>query len=108
MLAAGAPTEFGIGVGTIVLTANAVFLALLHVRLPLAAAPGRRRARRDVRAGRCSKTAYECVSCLNRWHMKWAWISLIWVGFTDLYVRMCAMGIWTDFDFCRRHGCRPA
>jgi hypothetical protein len=29
--------------------------------------------------------------------MKWAWISLFWVGFTDLYVRMCAMGIWTDF-----------
>jgi hypothetical protein len=28
--------------------------------------------------------------------MTWAWISLIWVGFTDLYVRLCAMGIWTD------------
>ena len=49
-MTAGAPTEFGIGVGTIVLDANVVFLALLHVRLPLAAAPGRRRARRHVRA----------------------------------------------------------
>jgi len=50
-----------------------------------------RRSGRPVR-----KTAYACVSCLNRWHMKWAWISLIWVGFSDLYVRMCAVGIWTD------------
>ena len=52
----------------------------------------------DVMSGRpVRKTAYACVSCLNRWHMNWAWVSLIWVGFTDLYVRMCAMGIWTDF-----------
>jgi hypothetical protein len=43
------------------------------------------------------KNAYACVSCLNRWHMKWAWTSLIWVGFTDFYIRMCAMGIWHDF-----------
>jgi hypothetical protein len=29
--------------------------------------------------------------------MKWAWVSLIWVGLTDLYVRLCAMGLWTDY-----------
>jgi hypothetical protein len=34
--------HFGIGVGTIVLTLNAVFLAMLHFRLPLAAASDRR------------------------------------------------------------------
>jgi hypothetical protein len=22
---------------------------------------------------------------------------LFWVGFSDLYVRLCAMGIWHDF-----------
>lgn len=44
----------------------------------------------------CSR-AYSCVSCLNTRHMLWAWMSLFWVGFTDLYVRMCAMGIWHDF-----------
>ena len=42
-------------------------------------------------------SAYQCVSCLNRRHMSWAWLSLFWVGFSDLYVRMCAMGIWHDF-----------
>jgi hypothetical protein len=28
--------------------------------------------------------------------MMWAWFSLVWVGFTDVYIRLCAMGIWTD------------
>jgi hypothetical protein len=28
--------------------------------------------------------------------MRWAWFSLFWVGFTDLYVRLCAMGIFHD------------
>ena len=31
------------------------------------------------------KKAYDCVSCLNRHHPKWAWFSLVWVGFTDVY-----------------------
>jgi hypothetical protein len=22
---------------------------------------------------------------------------LFWVGFTDLYVRLCAQGVWTDW-----------
>jgi hypothetical protein len=37
------------------------------------------------------------VTCLNRRHMLWAWMSLFWVGFTDLYVRLCSMGIWHDW-----------
>lgn len=89
-------TEFGIGVGTIVLTLNATFLGLYtfgcHSFRHLVGGV------RDVMAGRpITKKTYACVSCLNRWHMKWAWTSLIWVGFTDFYVRMLAMGVWTDF-----------
>jgi hypothetical protein len=30
-------------------------------------------------------------------HMMWAWISLFWVGFTDLYIRLVSMGIITDY-----------
>jgi len=41
--------------------------------------------------------AYNCSSCLNRRHMTWAWASLFWVGFSDLYVRLCAQGVWTDW-----------
>lgn len=86
---------WGIGLGTLVLTANVIFLggytlgchSLRHLvggRLDILS-------RRKVR-----KKAYECVSCLNKKHMLWAWMSLFWVGFTDFYVRMCAMGYWTD------------
>jgi hypothetical protein len=89
-------TSFGIGVGTLVLTLNVVLLggytlgchSLRHLvggRLNiLSTAPVRR-------------TAYRCVGCLNRRHMLWAWMSLVWVGFSDLYVRLCSMGIWTDW-----------
>jgi hypothetical protein len=41
--------------------------------------------------------AYACVGCLNRRHMPFAWSSLISVAFADLYVRLCSMGVWTDW-----------
>lgn len=92
----GGGTQFGIGVGTLVLTANAVFLAgytfgCHSLRHLIGGA-------RDVLAGRpVQQNAYRCVSCLNRGHMRWAWVSLVWVAFTDLYVRLCAMGAWQDW-----------
>ena len=43
------------------------------------------------------KKAYDCVSCLNRHHPKWAWFSLVWVGFTDIYIRLVSMGVWSDW-----------
>ena len=43
--------------------------------------------------------AYACVGCLNRRHMLWAWMSLFWVGFSDVYVRLCALGVWHDLRF---------
>ena len=87
---------FGVGVGSIVLTINPILLGSYtfgcHSLRHLAGGV------MDVMSGRpIRKTAYTCVSCLNRWHMKWAWTSLVWVGFTDLYVRMCAMGVWRDW-----------
>ncbi|MGH9467867.1 MAG: succinate dehydrogenase [Terriglobales bacterium] len=58
--------------------------------------------RKDVMAGGQRK-AYGCVSCLNGAHMKWAWASLVMVMFTDVYVRLCAMGIWHDVMIWRVH-----
>jgi len=87
--------EFGVGLGTLVMLVNVVLLggytlgchSLRHLvggRLNILS-------RHKVR-----KTAYDCVGCLNQRHMLFAWMSLFWVGFTDFYIRMCAMGIWTD------------
>ncbi|MGI8787646.1 MAG: succinate dehydrogenase [Pyrinomonadaceae bacterium] len=87
---------FGIGVGTIILTANIVFLAGYTFSC---------HSLRHLVGGKCDELsefpvrqkAYDCVSCLNRRHMIWAWCSLFVVGFSDIYVRLCSMGIWTDF-----------
>lgn len=88
--------RFGIGVGTLVLLANVVLLScyalgchsLRHLiggfRDRLSGAPVQTR-------------LYDCVSCLNLRHMMFAWFSLFSVGFADLYVRLCSMGIWRDW-----------
>ncbi len=88
---------FGIGVGTLVLTINPILLgaytfgchSLRHL------IGGKKDCISSCSAAR--QGAYGCVSALNRKHMLWAWLSLFWVGFTDLYVRLCSMGIITDF-----------
>jgi len=89
-------TEFGIGVGTLVLAANVVLLGCYtlgcHSMRHIVGGHLDRLAGRPLR-----KAAYDCSSCLNRWHMKWAWMSLVGVAFADLYVRMCSMGVWTDW-----------
>jgi hypothetical protein len=85
----------GIGVGTLVLLANAVLLTLYaaschscrhlcggHLK-SLHAAPLRSR-------------AWRLTSRLNAWHAELAWISLAWVVLADLYVRLLAGGTITD------------
>lgn len=89
--------RFGIGVGTLVLAVNVALLgsytlgchSLRHLvggrKDELSRSPAARR------------TAYACVSCLNRRHKMFAWCSLVSVGFADLYVRLCSMGVWSDW-----------
>jgi hypothetical protein len=87
---------FGLGVGTIVLTANVFFLGGYTFSC---------HSLRHLIGGNCDELsklpiqhkAYNCVSYLNKRHMLWAWCSLFVVGFSDIYVRLCSMGIWTDF-----------
>ena len=88
--------KFGIGVGTLVLALNVSLLTCYtlgcHSMRHIVGGFLDQLSRHPVR-----KAAYDCSSCLNRWHMKWAWMSLIGVAFSDLYVRMCSMGIWHDW-----------
>lgn len=94
--AQGGGLRFGVGIGSIVLLLNAAFLGAYTFGCHCS---------RHLFGGRLncfakakvSKKCYDCVSALNQRHMQWAWVSLVWVGFTDLYVRLCAMGIWTDW-----------
>ena len=88
--------QFGIGVGTLILAANLVFLTCYtlgcHAMRHIVGGYLDEMAKRPVR-----KAAYDCSSCLNRWHMKWAYISLFSVALSDLYVRLCSMGVITDY-----------
>lgn len=88
--------SLGIGVGTLVLLMNVVFLGGYtlgcHSLRHLVGGRLRILSRRPLQS-----TAHRCVSCFNRRHMVWAWMSLFWVGFTDLYVRLLSMGVWTDW-----------
>ena len=89
-------TEFGIGVGTLVLALNVVLLASYtlgcHSLRHLVGGRLTQLSRKPVQ-----HRSYVCVSALNRRHMLFAWLSLVGVGFADLYVRLCSMGIWHDF-----------
>ena len=94
--AATGAESFGLGVGTLVLAVNVVLLGGYtlgcHSLRHLVGGGLDRLTGRPVRQG-----TYRCVSCLNRRHMLFAWMSLFWVGFSDLYVRLCSMGLWTDW-----------
>ena len=89
-------SSLGLGAGTIVLAINVVLLggytfgchSLRHLVGGFLD--------QFSKAQACYQT-YACVSCLNHRHMLWAWMSLTWVGFSDLYVRLCAMGVWHDW-----------
>lgn len=89
-------TNFGMGVGTLVLCLN-VFL-LSGYTLGCHSLRHLVGGWMDTFTGSTVRTkCYDCVSCLNKQHMIWAWCSLVWVAFSDIYVRLCSMGIWHDF-----------
>jgi hypothetical protein len=85
-----------VGVGSLVLTLNPILLGGYtlgcHSVRHLVGGRFDQMSRHPTR-----KKAYDCITCLNRRHMMWAWASLIWVGFCDVYIRLCSMGIWYDY-----------
>jgi hypothetical protein len=91
-------TSFGMGLGSLVLTANVFFLAGYTFSC---------HSLRHLIGGRCDElsskplqcAAYSACSSLNKRHMLFAWCSLFVVGFSDVYVRMLSMGIWKDIRF---------
>ena len=95
LLAFRFPEGFGIGVGTIVMWINVILLAgytfSCHSCRHL--------------CGGCldvfskSPTRYRLwhvISRLNERHPQFAWVSLIAVGLTDLYIRLVSMGVIRD------------
>ena len=88
-------TSFGLGLGTLILAINVVLLSGYTL--------GCHSLRHLIggylnvfRGKPVQAKCFSCVSCLNKRHMIFAWLSLTSVGFSDLYIRMCSMGYWTD------------
>jgi hypothetical protein len=88
--------RFGIGLGTLVLTLNVALLASYtlgcHSLRHLTGG-----GRDEISTNGTRWACYSCASAFNRRHQLFAWLSLCSVGFADLYVRLCSMGVWTDF-----------
>ncbi|HET9276208.1 MAG TPA: hypothetical protein VFN96_09070 [Gemmatimonadales bacterium] len=86
---------FHVGLGSLILLANVVCLAgytfgchsMRHILGGF---------RDQFSKGPVLRAPYRCSTCLNAQHHRWAWLSLIVVALSDLYVRMCSMGVWTD------------
>lgn len=92
--------KFGVGVGSVVLLLNATFLACYTLGC---------HSFRHLVGGRldcfsCSAITedrhkiWKGVSRLNQHHMFFAWVSLFWVGFSDMYVRVVSMGVIKDWN----------
>ncbi len=90
--------SFGVGVGSLVLLANAILLSLFTFGCNSV---------RHLVGGRmdcfsCSANArvrhklWRRVGVLNGRHMELAWISLAWVAVADLYIRLLAGGVFDD------------
>jgi hypothetical protein len=90
--------EFGVGLGSLVMLANVVFLSLFTFGCNSARhlVGGRLDCFSCSAAARTRHRVWRGVSVMNRWHMQWAWISLGWVAVTDLYIRLASAGVFHD------------
>ena len=87
---------FGIGVGTLIITLNAVFFGLYTLSCHSC---------RHIIGGRLKHfskhpvryRAWVLVSKLNARHMAFAWVSLPAIPLSDLYIRLVANNVITDF-----------
>lgn len=93
--------QFGIGLGTLIMVANVCLLAgftlgcnsvrhLVGGRLNCFSCPN------NPGQQRTGYKLWRWSTLFNEHHMEYAWLSLFSVGFTDVYIRMCSLGIWTD------------
>lgn len=89
-------TEFGIGLGTLIMAGNVVLVSLYTFGC---------HAFRHIVGGVLDvfskaplrKKAWGCVTCLNKRHGLWAYSSMYSMVVTDLYIRLCATGVITDW-----------
>ena len=93
--------RFGVGVGTFVLTLNPILLGcytfgchsirhLVGGNLDCYSC--------SLYKDKVTHSSWKIVTFLNRRHQLFAWLSLVWVGLSDVYVRLVSMGIINDLN----------
>jgi hypothetical protein len=97
--------KFGVGVGSLILIINPILLGTwtfgCHAWRHLVG--GRKDcfscdARNHAAGTTGAYKTWRVVTWLNERHMLFAWISMIWVAWAGLYVRLVSMGVITDFN----------
>jgi hypothetical protein len=90
----------GIGVGSIILTINVVLIACYtfgcHSFRHLIG--GRKDCMSNCGKKTLAFSSWKQASWFNERHMQFAWASLLWVMITDVYVRLCSMGVIHDLN----------
>ncbi len=88
--------HFGIGLGTLIMTLNLVLISCYtfgcHSFRHLVGGILDIMSRSPAR-----KKAYDCVTCLNKRHGLFAWLSLASMCTTEIYIRLCASGVISDW-----------
>lgn len=92
------PTQFGVGVGTLVILVDVLLLggyvfgchAFRHLVGGCVDCPSR------AVLGPLRHRIWKGVNIFNEYHAWWGWISLVWVALTDFYIRLVASGAITD------------
>jgi hypothetical protein len=91
--------KFGVGVGSIILTINVFLIAAYTFGChSLRHLVGGRKDCMSCGENTITLGTWKKVSWFNARHMQFAWLSLVWVMVTDVYVRLCASGVITDLN----------
>ncbi len=92
--------HLGIGVGSVILTVNVVLIAAYtfgcHSFRHLIG--GRKDCMSDCGKSTLALGSFKKASWFNARHMRFAWLSLIWVMVTDVYIRLVSMGVIHDLN----------
>ena len=92
------PEGFGIGMGSIIMLVNVVLLSgySLSCHSFRHIVGGGVNCYSCAFAGRARFKLWSLASVLNVVHGRWAWFSLVFVAFTDIYIRLVAAGLFPD------------
>ena len=92
--------KLGVGVGSIIMVINVALIASYtfgcHSFRHLIG--GRKDCMTDCGKATLAGSAFKKASWFNARHMQFAWLSLVWVMVTDLYIRLVSMGVIKDLN----------